>query len=937
MFEEFDARSQTTIVRDAAGVARALSHASRYVLTEAPTPQAAARAYLDRYGELLGLQQDQLQRLSLPPEQDLSGGGIEFRLSSEKHQFDLVTVTFYQTYFGLPVWEAGLSITMKDKPFRVVGAQTTRHPDLELKRPSAQAIARSRKLDPATIAKSLGFASGPPDDSSFNVDRQRLMIFRYERAKRTRTSGKPPKDAGVFQTDDPGLPLPPVDSSIQEGRHYVVDAVYFRLDVLPFRPLNWVALIEIETLSVLLLRPFVDNVTGMVFCADPITTAGPNGPLANANNATLNPLRQSVTLDGLAPPVNGTQALSGSNVILSEIETPTVAAPTNSTGTSFDYDVRTNDFAAVNAYYHCDRFFRVLEDLGFPGSSYLTGTALPSPVDHRGHKSDPNGIEINAHCVGNTGGNGIGYTSFMLADLTDTDHPVGLACDRRVALHELCGHGVLYNHVNSANFGFSHSAGDSFAVILSDPGSQATDRFLSFPWTPAGRRHDRPVAGGWGWGGNIAQHPFDNTLDYKGYNNEQILSTTMFRVYRSIGGDAASIDMQRFAARMTCHLMLAAIGGLNPAHNPHCAADFAQTLSDVDAGDWPSEGVSGGAYRKVIRWAFEKQGLYQPPGSVLPNDNIGAPPPVDVYIEDGRHGEYDYQPNHWSCQAIWNRRHNDGGAMHEEPVVGVTNYAYVKIKNRGSDTATNVVVRAFHCQPAAGLIYPDDWQPMTTAQLAAADVPPNSQAEVLVGPFEWVPSQIGHECMFMVASAPSDASNIDNLTANESIPEWRLVPNDNNIGQRNVHPVAAGNFAGFVRAFRQMRFQLKNPFNKRARMTLKAALPSFLADRDWRIAFRNPGANAFTREPGGGREMVWGLVPGHKFSIDEVYQAKNRAIHIEAYADGILVGGMSYPVEVAKKLGRKLKKPRAVVKKGATRKLGASSRSSTGRKNVRRP
>ena len=40
--------------------------------------------------------------------------------------------------------------------------------------------------------------------------------------------------------------------------------------------------------------------------------------------------------------------------------------------------------------------------------------------------------------------------------------------------------------------------------------------------------------------------------------------------------------------------------------------------------------------------------------------------------------------------------------------------------------------------------------------------------------------------MFMVVSANGDASNISNLTAGDSMPEWRLVPNDNNIGQRNV-------------------------------------------------------------------------------------------------------------------------------------------------------
>ena len=44
----------------------------------------------------------------------------------------------------------------------------------------------------------------------------------------------------------------------------------------------------------------------------------------------------------------------------------------------------------------------------------------------------------------------------------------------------------------------------------------------------------------------------------------------------------------------------------------------------------------------------------------------------------------------------------------------------------------------------------------------------------------------GHDCMMMIVSATGDPSNVDNFTAAEFIEDWRLVPNDNNIGQRNV-------------------------------------------------------------------------------------------------------------------------------------------------------
>ena len=77
---------------------------------------------------------------------------------------------------------------------------------------------------------------------------------------------------------------------------------------------------------------------------------------------------------------------------------------------------------------------------------------------------------------------------------------------------------------------------------------------------------------------------------------------------------------------------------------------------------------------------------------------------------------------------------------------------------------------------------------MSTPQLAAPNLAAHDTVGVVVGPFKWVPSQVGHECMFFSVSAKGDASNIDGGITGP-IPEWRLVPNDNNIAQRNVHPV----------------------------------------------------------------------------------------------------------------------------------------------------
>jgi zinc metalloprotease ZmpB len=74
-----------------------------------------------------------------------------------------------------------------------------------------------------------------------------------------------------------------------------------------------------------------------------------------------------------------------------------------------------------------------------------------------------------------------------------------------------------------------------------------------------------------------------------------------------------------------------------PTRNPEV---FATAMMDADESTSVFEGHPGGAWHKVIRWSFEQQGLYQPAGASTPVTQPGAPPPTDVYIDDGRNGAY---------------------------------------------------------------------------------------------------------------------------------------------------------------------------------------------------------------------------------------------------------------------------------------------------------
>ncbi len=917
MSQELDVSRNVYVDIDSAGVVRGLLHFNEPFASAAPTPQLVATDYLESFSDLLGLEAAQLAQLGLSPGTTITKDGVEYRFLLEKQQEGITTVAYQQTALSLPIWQAGLAVQIQTDPFRVLSSQSSRHPDVSVKPPSAAAVKRAEAIDEAELADKLGLSNELGARAARNkalaIQDRRLVIYQYEqenifrdRAGKVVTEHAADETGSRGESAQPRLPLPPIPETLEEGAHYVCVKVNFALNSPAFGGLiNWVAILEVTTLAVVYLRPFVDDVTGLVFAVDPDTTNG--GPDPTSTNAALNPIRVTATLTGLDAPVSGTQSLTGDTITIVDDEAPTVAAPTEPSGTNFDFDARTNDFAAVNAYVHTDSFFRLVDGMGFSRSSYFAGTTFPTAVDHRGSYGTTDGIEINAHCVGTAAGSGIARTTFMLADLGDTADPMGIACDYRVVLHELAGHGTLYNHVSSANLGFSHSAGDSVAAILNDPGSQASDRFESFPWEYANvsRRHDRTPAGGWGYAGNIALNPFDGTLDYGGYNNEQILSSSHFRIYQSIGGDAPDLPTKQFASRMVCYLILKAISTLTPATNPSNATGWVAALTTADSIDWVSENITGGAYSKVIRWAFEKQGLFQSAGQATPNNEIGDPPAVDVYIDDGRGGEYPYQPVWWENQNIWNRNAADGGTTNQDPIIGQTNYAYVKIKNRGTQDATGVVVKGFHADPSAGLSFPNDWLPMTTTQLTASNVAANNGAEITVGPFEWVPFHLGHECVIMIASSVGDASNVDNIKAGDLIPDWRLIPNDNNIGQRNLAPVSGGGTSGLTAEFDGLEFELKNPLVKAATMEIRPTLPPLLVERGWRLEFTNRGGAAFSLQPQESRTVVMRMVAGAPFDATDVNKATEKTIQVAGYADGILIGGLSYVLDPTIKAPRR--------------------------------
>ncbi len=735
-----------------------------------PSPRELADEYVREVAGIFDLGGDEVSDLSGVVADEPTDEGPRLKFSEEKTVLETTVVSYGQTWLGLPVWQAVLDVRMFEGPLRVAGSTSTLDEGIGATQPAGEDL--TSYDDPATLAAALGIDDA--QRTALTVNATRSLVYRYDPDERLdpATGGDAALRGGL-----PTLPVPPVPDSIEPGRHYVVREILFTLSVTGVANLPWRVFVEPDTGAVLYLRALVAAATACVFATDPVSATGT--ALGGCSPATsLDPVRTTRTLEGLDPPdAAGTQALSGEYVALRDTDAPAVAAPTTTTPFSFCYSSVTDDFIAASAYFHYDSAFRLLAGMGIDVVTYFDGTSFPVPVDHQGC-----GTQVNAFAIGNTTSNGMGK---FINGLAAAGCPVGIAADVRVVLHEF-GHALLWDHVGSPNFGWCHSAGDTLGVLLHDSGSQAPDRFLTFPFNGViVRRHDRDVSTGWAWGGS---------RDDRQYQSEQILSTTMFRIYRSAGGDDADAATQRFAARYLVLLIVKAIGTLTVTSTD--PRTFVTALLDADDGTTAFEGHPGGAWGKVVRWSFEQQGLFQAVGAPTPVTTAGAPPDVDVYIDDARGGGYmPYLVDVSASTDVWNRRNPDGGTTHEAPVVGVTSHAYVRVRNRGTQAANGATVRLFRGDPATALTWPGDWSATLLPQVGApVPIPPGG--DVVVGPFAWRPTLVADERLLASVSAPGDISNAE--TVNGALPARRLVPMDNNLAIRAVAPTRnRADVAGF--------------------------------------------------------------------------------------------------------------------------------------------
>jgi hypothetical protein len=514
--------------------------------------------------------------------------------------------------------------------------------------------------------------------------------------------------------------------------------------------------------------------------------------------------------------------------------------------------VHSDDFSALSAFYNVSQVFKRLAAYGIDPFDYFRFAKLPLKLAYRsGMQAGPgkSGHTINA-CVqvdgwpvDFTGPTPVGQRPGMemhlaLADMSrrgrkpwngitrSPAEPIGIAADDRWIWHEI-GHVLLVAAVGELELRFAHSAGDALAAIALDPESQLWRkgtywRGMTFPWVFTPRRHDRSARDGWSWGGTmhsaLARVPDSTAPRRKAYLSEQILSSSLFRLYRVLGGDTMEempedVNTRHAASHYCVFLIMKALRllGTPPAvilrNNPDqlvrelILADVGTSLFSVPAADGTTYYRRiGGCAQKVIHWAFEAQGLYAPAGTIT--NAPGLPPPVDVYIANGRgaesteNGTVEYGPGSYAPVSLhWDADQAGGDPL---PWQATRNSITVEaggisvvVGNRGSEKATDVTVAVWWHEWPINSPPPawngPGWNPCNLPASAAQDI--ETHAEAVFGPFQFAPASGQRFIVLAKASCLADGAYIDVPSLACSYMPTRLidlVSGDNNMGLRVV-------------------------------------------------------------------------------------------------------------------------------------------------------
>jgi hypothetical protein len=149
-------------------------------LTGVLNAQKLAEAYLRDVVTIYGIDPTWLNALAQNPSEVIENAGDELRFSRQDAITGTATVSFQQTYFGLPIWEAGFTVSMLTGPLRATSSLSTVHAGVKIEKPKEDAKCMRGRITPSGLAKLLNV--GSKDEIVINAEK--LWVYRYNAAQR---------------------------------------------------------------------------------------------------------------------------------------------------------------------------------------------------------------------------------------------------------------------------------------------------------------------------------------------------------------------------------------------------------------------------------------------------------------------------------------------------------------------------------------------------------------------------------------------------------------------------------------------------------------------------------------------------------------------------------------------------------------------------------
>ncbi len=954
------ARERSTVEPTTSRDVRSRLHVRAPYTPDRTTPLAAddgwdlADAYVGAVGCQYGLtchdvQSDRVVSICDLSAIDSADARPHLRRAERRRLGRTTTVVFQQAQFGVPVWGAFLAVQIQHAgvPHVVSSQQSLRF--------LGEGARRRFGVD---VEPACGVESFGPGRDAFDIfawmlrartgltlvndgrPREQAFIYRYD--QRTRLGLMEANTFG-FRSRDLGRP--------HRLRDRFVTEVVARSRGTGDAGLWWRALIDLETGAALYLRALAANVSPQVllFPADPLTLKGP------AHALTFGPGNWDNELDRYRQRLKAIDVPSDETIMRSEfVEVVEIAPPplrppdVTGAGALESRDrylpyVRGDYFARATAVYHLDRCVRTLQSIGVDLDAFFA-----RPVENETHRAAQLGLPIEVDpCVESIAGINMATNAMTLGNATGVegvcigelavDAGVTAAVDPRLVWHEF-GHVLLFTRDPRSNgrLPFAHGIGDALAAIHFDPDSAVRGddslRGLTFPWFRDYRPHR--IARRHDWRFDETQGMIWARLDLDSrseYQREEVLSSTLFRIYRAFGGDSSSAARRRLASNYVLFLIVQAIGTakLEALQGPHELRDLLMAAdAGIDRGAF--QDIPRGALQKVIEWAFEEQGLdaWQ--------DDTGrwrrSPPAVDIYIDPAPQGDpsdacwtgYLGSEFFWESAAIRNRLRPDRGVEPETPRLGCNNFLHVRIRNRGTLNLQPPSVRLFYRKaelipvwPARNVSVDPHTRWLEATPIRELVSMPADSVTFQEAVFVWRPDAPGPWSFVAAVSASQgdegDFCSLETLEAADGSAIdatgrvlWALAPYNNNLAVRSIASAAGGGGADGLLASIDPDLLLSNPYVHRScAVRVSVELPAFLTRLGWRASVTST-SDSITLSPGGTCGVTLQITRGSDFAPSDVpVGAGERRLricctdvsHDRTDTLGIVLGGLTYDID----------------------------------------